>query len=80
MIRTISVVVSSAAQAMPSAPVHRLDAIITQARMGCAAGRVMVNGVCQSRVGMCQERRANTGVHDIWRRLRSVAALAAWQY
>jgi hypothetical protein len=32
--------------------------MITQARMGCGAGRVMVNGVCQSRAAMRQERRA----------------------
>ena len=50
---------ASAAQAMPFAPLHQPDSTITQARMGCGAGRVMVNGVCQSRAGMRQERRAN---------------------
>ena len=48
-----------AAQAMPLAPVHQPDGLITQARMGCGVGRVMVNGVCQSRAGMRQARRAN---------------------
>ena len=64
MIRTIALVVfgltlASAAQAMPLAPIHQPDSVITQARMGCGAGRVMVNGVCQSRAGMRQARRAN---------------------
>jgi hypothetical protein len=45
-------------QAMPLAPVQQPDGSITQARMGCGMGRVMVNGVCQSRAGMRQERRA----------------------
>jgi hypothetical protein len=64
MIKTIAVVVfglalASAAQAMPFVPIHQPDNVITQTRMGCGAGRVMVNGVCQSRAGMRQERRAN---------------------
>jgi hypothetical protein len=63
MIRTIALVIfgmalASAAQAMPLAPIHQPDSAITQARMGCGMGRVMVNGVCQSRAGMRQERRA----------------------
>jgi hypothetical protein len=63
MIRTIAFVIfgvalASAAQAMPLAPLHQPDSAITQARMGCGMGRVMVNGVCQSRAGMRQERRA----------------------
>ena len=64
MIKILAVVVfglalTSAAQAMPLAPLHQPDALVTQARMGCGAGRVMVNGVCQSRAAMRQERRAN---------------------
>ena len=64
MIKTLAVVMfglalASAAQAMPLAPLHQPDALVTQARMGCGAGRVMVNGVCQSRAGMRQQRRAN---------------------
>ena len=63
MLRTVAIVafglfLASAAQAMPFAPLHQPDGTITQARMGCGAGRVMVNGVCQSRAGMRQERRA----------------------
>jgi hypothetical protein len=64
MIRTIAVALfgltlACAAHAMPLAPVHQPDGMITQARMGCGVGRVMVNGVCQSRAGMRQARRAN---------------------
>lgn len=63
MIRTIALVIfglalASAAQAMPLAPIHQPDSAITQARMACGMGRVMVNGVCVSRAGMRQERRA----------------------
>ena len=50
---------ASAAQAMPFSPAHQPDGMITLARTGCGVGRVMVNGVCQSRAGMRQERRAN---------------------
>jgi hypothetical protein len=62
MTKTLAVVMfglalASAAQAMPLASAHLPDGIITQARMGCGAGQVMVNGVCQSRAGMRQERR-----------------------
>jgi hypothetical protein len=32
--------------------------MITQVREGCGLGQVMVNGACQSRAGMRQERRA----------------------
>ena len=63
MIRIIALAVfglalASAAQAMPVSPMHQPDSTVTQARMGCGMGRVMVNGVCQSRAGMRQERRA----------------------
>jgi hypothetical protein len=63
MIRTISfalfgLALASAAQAMPLASFHQPDGMITQVRMGCGMGMVMVNGVCQSRAGMRQERRA----------------------
>ena len=64
MLRAVVIVafgllLASAAQAMPFVPLHQPDSTITQARMGCGAGRVMVNGVCQSRAGMRQARRAN---------------------
>jgi hypothetical protein len=51
MIRMIAIVVlgsalAFAAQAMPFTPIHQPDPMITQAAMGCGAGRVMVNGAC----------------------------------
>jgi hypothetical protein len=63
MVRTIAIALfglslACAAQAMPLAPVHQPDNAITQVRMGCGLGRVMVNGVCVSRAGMRQTRRA----------------------
>ena len=50
--------IATSAQAMTPAPLAQPDHIITQVRMGCGAGRVMVNGVCHSRAGMRQEHRA----------------------
>jgi len=54
MVRTIAIALfglslACAAQAIPDAPVHQPDNTITQVRMGCGAGRVMVNGVCRAR-------------------------------
>ena len=62
MIRTIAIAVfglalASAAQAMPLKPLHQPDAMITQARMGCGAGMVMVNGACVARSTIRQARR-----------------------
>ena len=59
MFALLGLVLASAAQAMPFSRAYQPDGMITQARMGCGAGRVMVNGVCQSRAGMRQERWAN---------------------
>jgi hypothetical protein len=64
MVKTVAIALfglslACAAQAMPLAPVHQPDNTITQVRMGCGVGRVMVNGVCVSRAAMRQERRAN---------------------
>ena len=69
MVRTIAIalfglLLACAAQAMPVAPVHQPDGMITQARMGCGA-QVMVNGVCQSRAGMRRSAEPCAGVHDI---------------
>ena len=62
MIRTIAVVVfglalACGAQAMPLTPLHQPDATITQARMGCGPGMVMVNGACVARSTIRQTRR-----------------------
>jgi hypothetical protein len=53
-----ALVLATSAQAMTPAPLAQPDDMITQVRMGCGAGRTMVNGVCRSRAGMRQERRA----------------------
>jgi hypothetical protein len=59
MIKTVAIVVfglalASAAQAMPPTQVPQL---ITQARMGCGAGMVMVNGACVARTTIRHARR-----------------------
>jgi hypothetical protein len=74
MLRVIAAVVFAAAvistaQAMPFASSYRPDNMITQTRMGCGMGRVMVNGVCVSRAGIRQARRCarwNGGVCAVW--------------
>jgi hypothetical protein len=58
-----------AAQAMPLAPLHQPDALVTQARMGCGPGMVMANGACVSRHAIRQGRRCarwNGGVCAGW--------------
>ena len=57
MVKTLAVVLftlalAGAAQAMPFALTHQPDDMITQARMGCGAGMVMVNGACVARTTM----------------------------
>jgi hypothetical protein len=53
MLRLIAVafalVVATSAQAMPVAPLHQADGMITQVREACGAGRVRINGVCVAR-------------------------------
>jgi len=50
-------IVTTSAQAMPVAPVHEPDSIITQIVAGCGVGRTRVNGVCVSRHERRQARR-----------------------
>jgi hypothetical protein len=45
------------AQAMPVAPVHEQDSMITQVALACGAGRTRVNGVCVARTTKRQVRR-----------------------
>ena len=52
-----ALLVTTSVQAMTPAPISQPDSMITQVREGCGLGQVMVNGVCQSRAGMRQERR-----------------------
>ena len=49
-----ALLVATSVQAMTPAPISQPDSMITQVREGCGLGRVMVNGVCQSRAGMRQ--------------------------
>jgi hypothetical protein len=52
-----ALLVATSVQAMTPAPIPQPDSVITQVREGCGLGQVVVNGVCQSRAGMRQERR-----------------------
>jgi hypothetical protein len=52
-----ALLVATSVQAMTPAPIPQPDSTITRVREGCGLGQVMVNGVCQSRAGMRQERR-----------------------
>jgi hypothetical protein len=61
MIRIVAVAfvlaLASSAQAMPVAPVHEPESMITQAAVGCGAGRTRVNGVCVARTTKRHVRR-----------------------
>ena len=61
MVRLIAaafaLVVTTSAQAIPVAPVHEPDSMITQVVAGCGAGRTRVNGVCVARTTKRQARR-----------------------
>jgi hypothetical protein len=46
------------AQAMPVAPVHQPDSMITEVAAACGAGRTRVRGVCVARTTKRQARRA----------------------
>jgi hypothetical protein len=62
MIRLIAVAafalaVATSAEAMPLAPIHQPDGMITQIRTACGAGRVRINGVCVARTTRRHVRR-----------------------
>ena len=61
MIRLIAVAfaltLAASAQAMPVAPLHESDGMITQVRHACGAGMHMVKGVCTTTVARRQARR-----------------------
>ena len=62
--------ITTSAQAMPVAPVHEADGIITQVAYGCGAGRTRVGGVCVARTTKRQVRRCvrwSGGVCAGWR-------------
>jgi hypothetical protein len=57
------------AQAMPVAPVHESDSIITPVAAACGAGRTRVGGVCVARTTKRQVRRcAVWGAGNVCRR------------
>jgi len=61
MIRLIAaafaLVVTTSAQAMPVAPVHEPDSMITQVAFGCGPFRTRVAGVCVARITKRHIRR-----------------------
>jgi hypothetical protein len=62
MLRLLAVSVFASAftmsvQAMPVAPVHEPDTMITQTAFGCGVGRTRVNGICVARTTRRQLRR-----------------------
>jgi hypothetical protein len=42
-------VITASAQAMPAAPVHETEGIVTQIAWACGPGMTRINGVCVSR-------------------------------
>jgi hypothetical protein len=66
---SFALAVATSAQAMSPAPLPQPNNMITQARMGCGPGMVLVNGVCVARATMRQARRCarwNGGVCAVW--------------
>ena len=62
--------ITTSAQAMPVAPVHEPDGIITQVAYGCGPGMTRVRGVCVARTTIRQARRCvrwSGGVCAGWR-------------
>jgi len=48
---------ATSAHAMPLAPLHQPDGMITQVRQVCGPGRVRVNGICVARTTIRHVRR-----------------------
>jgi hypothetical protein len=62
MVRLIAIAVfalafTTSARAMPAAPVHQPDGLITQVAFGCGPFRTRVGGVCVARTTIRQTRR-----------------------
>ena len=61
MIRMIAVAftlaLATSAQAIPLAPLHQADSMITEARFGCGPGRTLVAGRCVARTTIRHTRR-----------------------
>ncbi len=58
---TFALVLATSVQAMPVAPLHQPDGMITQVATACGAGRTRVNGVCVARTTIRHTRRAVRG-------------------
>jgi hypothetical protein len=63
MLRLIAVAgfaltVATSAQALPLAPLHQPDGMVTQVRFGCGPGRTLVAGRCVARTTIRRTRRA----------------------
>lgn len=56
-VTAFSLAVTMSAQAMPIAPVHAPDGMITEVAYGCGPFRTRVNGVCVARTTVRQARR-----------------------
>ena len=56
-IAAFAIVVTTSAQALPVAPVHEPDGMITPVVAACGVGMTRVNGVCVSRHHKRQARR-----------------------
>ena len=48
-VATFTLALATSAQAIPRAPLHQPDGMITQVREGCGVGRVRINGACVTR-------------------------------
>jgi hypothetical protein len=61
MIRIIAaafaLALATSAQAMPLAPLHQPDSMITEVRLGCGPGRTVVAGHCVARTTIRHTRR-----------------------
>jgi hypothetical protein len=57
LICCLRLTLAASAQAMPVAPLHQSDGMITQVRHACGAGMHIVNGVCTTTVARRQARR-----------------------
>jgi len=69
MIRLICVIfalaVATSAQAMPVAPLHQADGMITQVREACGAGMHLVNGKCIRTATRRNAARCAVGMHTV---------------
>ena len=75
-VTALALVVASSAQALPRAPLHQPDGMITQVRQGCGVGRVRINGICVARTTRRHVRREAR--RDIRHLRRAARRCARW--